>query len=75
MNNAELIRVDFKQSKVIGRHQLGTKVSNKRTFTCNSCQGVYDVSGDVKGVALAKGFVVCSHCVSGAYELLNGGGE
>jgi len=70
MSNAELIRVDFKAKKVIGRHQLGQRL---KTFVCNSCQGVYDVSGDVKGIQFAKGFLVCSDCITGAYEMLNGG--
>ena len=69
---AELLKVDFKQRKLISRHPLGTRV---KTFTCNSCQGVYDVSGDVKGIQFAKGFLVCGDCIKGAYEMLNGGGE
>lgn len=79
MSNASLFLVDFKQRKLISSHQLGERVkpkgSNKRTFTCNSCQNVYDVSGDVKGIRFAKGFLVCSDCITGAYELLNNGGE
>lgn len=71
MSNAELIRVDFQSRQVIGRHQLGERIKPKvKTFTCNSCQNVYDVAGDVKGIQFAKGFLVCSECIKGAYEML-----
>lgn len=73
MSNAELIRVDFKLRKVIGRHLLGERISPKvNSFTCNSCQSVYDVAGDIKGIQFAKGFLVCQHCILAACDILGG---
>lgn len=67
---ATLIRVDFQNKKVIGKHQLGERV---KTFHCKSCGESYDVKGSVKGIDFGGGFVVCSVCVAQANDMLNGG--
>jgi len=81
-----LIRVDFKERKVVGRHQLAELAEPVGiTYRCVCCQQVY--SSDKESVNYSESVTwevrtksgkvntnyLCKHCIDDAYRYLNGG--
>ena len=83
-----LIRVDFAQKKVVGRHQLAElAVPEFISYKCECCQQSYStdkasgaycesVSWQIKTKSgKIQDKYLCKHCVNDAYDFLNGGND
>ena len=83
----ELIRIDFKQKKLLGKHHLADLAGNVyQEYTCICCNQKYNndknsagyceaISWQVRTSKGNKTLHICKHCVNGAYSALNGNGE
>lgn len=81
----ELIRIDFKQKKVLGRHILGELAKPTKSiqhFTCICCRQRYNndtdsdkyspaVSWQVKFKKTEQTLHLCKGCIDGMHEVMN----
>ena len=78
----ELIRVDFKSKKLIGRHQLGELANVPTNYRCICCGNSY--TNDTASGAYCKAVSwtvgnknkstvhLCQHCIAQMYDVIKG---